>query len=191
MRKTVRNLLVRLAARRFGRVGSGLVYDPLSSRIRGHGKIFIGDRVFIGHGADFSIHERLDIGDDVLFGPEVMILSGNHPIDTIGQPINASHQGNNGRCRIEQDAWIGARVIIVGDVTIGEGAVVGANALVNRDVAPYTVAAGTPCVPLRRRFSDTELRDHLTRLGRADTCDALIARREAGVTAKPSAGPVA
>lgn len=183
MRKVPRNLLVWLASRRFGRVGAGLVYDPLSSRIRGHGKIFLGKRVFIGHGADFSIHERLEIGDDVLFGSQVMILSGNHPVDVVGQTINTSHQGINGRCTIERDAWIGARVIIVGGVTIGEGAVVGAQALVTRDVPPYTVAVGTPCAPLRRRFSDAELREHLTRLGRAESAEALIAQREAGFAA--------
>ena len=116
----------------------------------------------------------------MLFGPDVMILSGNHPIDEIGQPINASHQGINGRCRTEQDVWIGARVIIVGNVTIGEGAVIGANSLVNRDIPPYTVAVGTPCAPRRRRFSDEQLREHLMRLGRVETYDKIIARRTAG-----------
>lgn len=188
MRRAVRDLMVRIASRRFSKVGTGLVYDPLSSRIRGHGKIIIGERVFIGHGADFSIHERLEIGDDVLFGPEVMILSGNHPISVVGQPINASHEGKNGRCWIEQDVWIGARVIIVGDVSIGEGAVIGANALVNRDVPPYTVAAGTPARPVRKRFSDDELRDHLIRLGRAETAEAMIERRDAGFAVAPDIG---
>ncbi|MEL7447484.1 MAG: hypothetical protein AAGK02_17060, partial [Pseudomonadota bacterium] len=88
----------------------------------------------------------------------------------------------------EQDVWIGARVIIVGDVSIGEGAVIGANALVNRDVPPYTVAAGTPARPVRKRFSDDELRDHLIRLGRAETAEAMIERRDAGFAVAPDIG---
>jgi len=108
-----------------------------------------------------------------------MILAGNHPIDEVGTKINAHSQGINGRCHIEQDVWIGARAIIVGDVTIGEGAVVGAASLVNRDVPPYCVVAGTPCRPIRFRFSDEDLRAHLTALGRPEASDAMIKRRQA------------
>lgn len=179
IRRVIRRLAAPLAARRFASVGQGLVFDPLSSRFRGSQNIRIGDRVFIGHGADFSIHEGLEIGDDVLFGPGVMILSGNHPIDNVGQTINAFHDGLNGSCRIGRDAWIGARAIIVGEVNIGEGAVIGAASLVNRDVPPYSVVAGTPCRPLRYRFSDDQLHEHLAALGRPQTADALIATRAA------------
>lgn len=183
-----RRIYAHFSAYRFGRTGERLVYDPFSSRIRGHKNIFIGDRVFIGHGADFSIHERLDIGDDVLFGPSVMILSGNHPTDIVGQTINASHRGINGRCKIEQDVWIGARVIIVGGVTIGEGAVIGANSLVNRDIPPYTVAAGSPCKPRRRRFSDKQLCEHLSKMGRAENCAEMIARRDESFSEPQNSG---
>lgn len=182
---------MRLLSRRFARAGHDFVYSPISSRIRGYDKIFIGNRVFVGPGANFSVHERLEIQDDVLIGPDVMILSGNHQIDVIGQTINASHQGNNGICRIEQDVWIGARVIVLGDVTIGEGAVVGAGSLVIRDVPPYTVVAGSPCALLRRRFSDDDLREHLRRLGRDGTYNEMIARRDAGFEAKCNGRSVA
>lgn len=187
----IRNLIMRLTASRFGRAGHGLIYHPFSSRFRGYRNIYIGDRVYIGHRADFSVHVRLDIGDDVLFGPEVMILSGNHPFDIVGQTINASHKGINGRCRIEGDVWIGARAIIIGDVTIGEGAVVGAGSLVNRDVPPYTVAVGSPCVPRRRRFSDAELCEHLAQRGRPESFDTIIALRDAAFAARADKDPQA
>jgi acetyltransferase-like isoleucine patch superfamily enzyme len=65
---------------------------------------------------------------------------------------------------IGSDVWVGTGAIILGPVTIGHGAIVGAGAIVTRDVAPYTVVAGNPARPLRRRFDDA-------------TCERLVAIR--------------
>jgi len=176
--RLARMTLVRLQGLRFGYVGVGLQFDPLSTRIRGASKIFIGDRVFIGYGGSFSVHRRLVIGNDVLFGPEVMILSGNHPIENVGFPINASKEGIDGDCSIGDDAWIGARTIIIGEVNIGEGAVVGAGAVVTKDIPAYTVAVGAPCRPIKRRFSDTDLREHLIRIGKPDMHHEIVEIRD-------------
>ena len=56
--------------------------------------------------------------------------------------------------RIEPDVWIGHGAIILPGVSVGAGAVIGAGAVVTRDVAPYTIVAGAPARPLRRRFSE-------------------------------------
>ena len=55
---------------------------------------------------------------------------------------------------VGDDVWIGTGALIVGGLTIGPGAIVGAGAVVVRDVAPYTVVAGNPAKPVRRRFDD-------------------------------------
>jgi acetyltransferase-like isoleucine patch superfamily enzyme len=65
---------------------------------------------------------------------------------------------------IGSDVWVGTGAIILGPVTIGHGAIVGAGAIVTRDVPPYTVVAGNPARPLRRRFDDA-------------TCERLLAIR--------------
>lgn len=189
--KIIRRVAIAAVKTRFSSAGKDLSFDPFSSRIRGHRHIHIGDRVFIGHGADFSIHKELRIADDVLFGPHVLILSGNHPIETPGAPINAFHQGINGRCIIDQDVWIGARAVIMGDVHIGEGAVIGAGSIVNRSLPPYCISAGAPCRPIRKRFSDNDLRLHLETLGRPQDAKRLLAERQAGLTsfAKRGATP--
>ncbi|RAP42055.1 chloramphenicol acetyltransferase [Rhodovulum viride] len=57
------------------------------------------------------------------------------------------------RARIGHDTWIGHGAIVRPEVTVGDGAVVGAGAVVTRDVAPYTVVAGVPAVPIRDRFA--------------------------------------
>lgn len=177
MRSAVRRFLSWLCGLGFAASGEGLVCAPFSSVFRGRQNIFIGDRVHIGARAYFSVHESLTIDDDVLLGPEVMILSGSHPIQNVGETINTSTEGVNAPCKIERDSWLAARVTVIGDVTIGEGAVVGAGSLVLGDVPPYTIAAGAPCRPLRKRFSDDELRRHLTALGRRGEAESIINRR--------------
>jgi acetyltransferase-like isoleucine patch superfamily enzyme len=66
--------------------------------------------------------------------------------------------------RIGSDVWVGTGAVILGPLTVGHGAVIGAGAIVTRDVAPYTVVAGNPARPLRRRFDDA-------------TCERLLALR--------------
>lgn len=178
---TLRRALVGLLKFRFAHVGEDFAYSPFCSRIRGHRNISIGNRVFIGHGANFSIHKELRIGDDVLMGPDVMILSGSHPIDNIGAPINVFHEGVNGRCVIEEDVWIAARVILIGELTIGEGSVIAAGAVVTRDVPPFTIAGGVPCKPIRRRFTDDELCTHLEKRGYAERYEVIKAARDSAM----------
>ncbi|RFC65325.1 antibiotic acetyltransferase [Fulvimarina endophytica] len=55
---------------------------------------------------------------------------------------------------IGNDVWIGQNAVVMPGVTIGDGAVIGANAVVTRSVAPFTVTAGVPARPIRRRFTD-------------------------------------
>ncbi|OYV02593.1 MAG: hypothetical protein CFE26_21950, partial [Verrucomicrobiales bacterium VVV1] len=65
---------------------------------------------------------------------------------------------NRGDINIGSDVWIGHDVKIFKGVTIGHGAVVGACSLVNKDVPPYTVVAGTPARPIRKRFSGEHIK---------------------------------
>ena len=58
---------------------------------------------------------------------------------------------------IGNDVWIGTGALLVGGITVGDGAVIGAGAVVTKDVAPYAVVAGNPAKELRRRFSDEDI----------------------------------
>ena len=101
--------------------------------------IKIGKRVFINAGCQFQDQGGIEIGDDVLIGPQTIIATLNHDPNPekrggmIPKPV-----------RICDKVWLGARVTICPGVTIGEGAIVGAGAVVTKDVPPRTVVAGVP-----------------------------------------------
>lgn len=108
---------------------------------------------------------KLEIGSYCSIGGDVQILlGGNHRTDWVSTfpfparwPEAASipgHPATNGDVIIGHDVWIGRQSVILSGVTIGTGAVIGCNSIVGSDVAPYTIAAGNPARPIRRRFSD-------------------------------------
>lgn len=124
--------------------------------------VTIGNHVFIGDHSNLSGNIEIKIGDNVMFGPEVMIRGGDHNISQIGQPMRFVKSGGiNLPITIENDVWIGARAIILKGVRIGEGAVIGAGSIVTKDVLPYTINIGAPSKSIKCRFRKNELTEHL------------------------------
>lgn len=103
--------------------------------------------------------DQLYIGDYVCIGAEAVILmGGNHThradwfsLYPFAEVLLDAYVGK-GDTRICDGAWIGMRAMIMPGVTIGEGAVVASGAIVTKDVAPYTIVAGNPASPIRKRF---------------------------------------
>ena len=89
----------------------------------------------------------MTIGDHVYFGHDVAVLTAIHKLGDRWRPSWALHSPN--RSRSEAGSWIGARAVILGGVTIGEGAVVAAGAVVTRSVPPNTLVGGVPAVVIR------------------------------------------
>lgn len=75
----------------------------------------------------------------------------------------ASAWDNKGDIVVGNDVWIGYDAIVMAGVNIGDGAVIGARAVVTKDVEPYTIVGGVPAKPIRKRFS-TEVIERLQRL---------------------------
>ena len=107
--------------------------------------IKIGKRVFINAGCQFQDQGGIEIGDDVLIGPQTIIATLNH------DPDPEKRGGMFAKSvKIGNKVWLGARVTICPGVTIGEGAIVGAGAVVTKDVPPRTVVAGVPAKVIKR-----------------------------------------
>jgi len=113
---------------------------------------FESEHVTIGAGSGvnarcwFEGHGPIIVGRDCLVGPEVMILTSIHEIDGDGQVAReASYRG----VHIHDQVWIGARALIMPGVTIGEGAIVAAGAVVTKDCEPGGVYGGVPARRIR------------------------------------------
>ena len=104
------------------------------------------------------------IGDRVFLGPGTKILTstyelnGYYAIEHIPDECRATRYGD---ITIHDDAYLGANVTVLPGVTIGEGAVVGANALVNKDLEPWGIYVGTPCKKIGEREKPTSERQEL------------------------------
>ncbi len=114
--------------------------------------IRIGARTIVNVGCYLSGEGGLEIGDDVLIGPHAKLLSAGHAIDE-GDTIIARNRITRARITVGDGAWIGAGAIVLEGVRIGRGSVVAAGALVRQDVPDGMVAAGMPARLIRLRRS--------------------------------------
>ncbi len=112
-----------------------------------------GIRIRIGAGNYFNRDCMIDacgeiaIGDRNMFGPGVYIGDSNHRMSESGSVVGAGMAV--GRVAIGNDCWIGARAVILKDVTLGDGCIVGAGAVVTKSFAAGSVIAGVPARMLR------------------------------------------
>lgn len=163
---------------RFKSLGENCVID-LRSSFYSFSLISIGNNVFIGSKAHFSAY--LNIGNNVMFGPGVYILGGDHSFGVKGESVRflkPDEIEDEIRINIEDEVWCGANVVILKGVTIGAGCVVGAGSVVSKELPPFTVCVGNPCKPIKRIFSDSEIMEHLNKLGYTEEISRkLIERR--------------
>ena len=116
---------------------STTVFTPFNTNFGKH--ISIGRNVFINHGCSFLDLGGIIIEDEVLIGPNVQLITENHPIKPSERKALVLD-----KITIQKNAWIGAGAIILPGVTVGQNSVVAAGAVVNKDVLENTVVAGVP-----------------------------------------------
>lgn len=109
-------------------------------------RVSIGSRCFIWAGPDKG---RIVIGDDALFGPEVIVTAANYRFND-GAPVTRQPM-DEADVVIGRDVWIGARAIILPGVTIGDGAIIGAGALVRDNIPDFAIAVGVPALTVGKR----------------------------------------
>lgn len=109
----------------------------------------VGDDSFIGHETMLTgaVSSSITIGSCCDIAPRVLLVTGSHEIDPVGK--HSAGEGIAKNIVIKDGVWIGAGSTILGGVTIGEKAVIGAGSIVTKDIPPYTIAYGCPCKPQR------------------------------------------
>ena len=108
-----------------------------------------------GNNSEFGtrcmVQSQVTIGDNVIMGPDVKIYSRNHRYDDTDAPIQL--QGKIQRQTvIGNDVWIGANVLILPGVTVGNHVVIGAGAVVTKDIEDYSVVGGNPAIVIKKRI---------------------------------------
>lgn len=109
----------------------------------------IGDRSQLGENSRIGPSVRL--GSDVVMGPDVVVMTSAHAFEDPHTPINRQGGLPIKPVNIGDDVWIGTRAVVMPGVTIGSGAVVGANSVVTNDVPPLALVAGAPARVIRYR----------------------------------------
>lgn len=133
--RRLRRLCLRLWLGRLGQ-GTGV---QMGCRFLNGRKVFLGERNVVNFGCLFDGRKyRIETGDDVSIGPCASILTLGH------DPRSPEFADRGGDVRVGSRVWIGYGALVLPGVKVGEGAVVGAAAVVTEDVAPYTIVAGNP-----------------------------------------------
>ena len=118
-----------------------------------------GTHIDIGSHTHFApscaLYGPLTIGTHCAIAAHVVFASVGHgysrrDVPMVEQPVTKNE------IVLENDVWIGANAVVIGGVTIGEGSIVGAGAVVTKDVPPYSVVGGTPARIIRNRKDDQQ-----------------------------------
>lgn len=142
------------ARRGYARVVLGRwVHLGAHTALRCHeGTLSLGDKSMLARHITINCCLDVEIGDSALIADHVYISDFDHRFDDLTIPIK--DQGiTKARVRIDRDVWLATKVTVRRGVVIGEGTVVGANAVVTRDLPPFSVAVGSPARVIKDRTS--------------------------------------
>ena len=145
-------------AEMFGSCGKNVwIVPPMKFTIGKH--ISIGEGCYFNQGITMIDDWKIEIGERCLIGPNVTIC-------TTGHAISPKHRGDgmySFPIRIGNNCWIGANVVILPDVTIGDNTVIGAGSIVTKDIPANVIAFGSPCRVYREineRDNEYYFKDH-------------------------------
>lgn len=128
-----------------------------------------GDKYSQAHFEPLWKYDKLYIGNYVCIGAETVILMGGnntHRLDWFScypfmEKIKDAYT-SKGDTIIEDGVWIGMRAMIMPGVHIGEGAIIGSNAIVTKDIEPYTIVSGNPAKVIKKRFDENTISELLS-----------------------------
>lgn len=140
---------------RFVRIGNNtLISDDcwlnVNERLDGFIHIDIGDNCYIGRRNMISSSRKSVIKDYVMTSSDCHFLASNHVFTEPLMPYIATGITSEADQVIGVNVWIGARVTVLGKVTIGHGSLIGAGSVVTKDIPPFSIAVGNPCKVIKR-----------------------------------------
>lgn len=127
-------------------------------RIHPTASLRCGKKIFVGKNSHInqycciwaSQNSRIILGDNLLMGPGVKIFSSNHK--TVKNQIMNQQEWLEKDVEIGDDVWLGANVVVVAGVKIGDGSIIAAGAVVTKDIPPYSIAGGVPARVIKKRL---------------------------------------
>jgi acetyltransferase-like isoleucine patch superfamily enzyme len=134
-------------------------YTTIESNTQIDSQSHIGTNVYIGKNCYLT---KAKIGNYCSIANNVSIGQGEHDLNRISTNSifydNPYEELTAKKCIIGNDVWIGVDSIILRDVTIGDGAVIGANSVVTKDIPPYAIAVGSPAKIIKYRFDNDKIK---------------------------------
>lgn len=146
--KVIKNIRSAIGPFIFDQCGKNINIESMAYFGSGKG-ISIGNNSGIGLRCILS--SPCYIGDDVMMGPDVVIITKNHKFSRTDIPMRLQGSSLPKKVCIKNDVWIGQRAMIMPGVVIGEGAIIAAGAVVTHDVPAYAIVGGIPAKILKFR----------------------------------------
>ena len=128
-------------------IGEGCYIEPPFHSNMGGGHIHFGKNIYCNFGVTMVDDTHIYVGDGTMFAPNVVIATAAHPINP---ELRARGLQYNMPVRIGRNCWLGAGVIVMPGVTIGDNVVIGAGSIVTKDIPSNVVAVGNPCRVMRQ-----------------------------------------
>jgi len=130
----------------FAEIGKDCYIEPPFHANWGGAHVHFGNNIYANFNLTLVDDTHIYVGDNTMFGPNVTIATAGHPIYP---PLREKAYQYNASVKIGKNCWLGAGVIVVPGVTIGDNSVIGAGSVVTKDIPENVVAVGTPCRVLR------------------------------------------
>jgi acetyltransferase-like isoleucine patch superfamily enzyme len=120
------------------------------ARVKFEPEIKIGNGTYIGHCCHIVACDKMTIGKNVTIADNVYITDNLHGFEDISCGVMPQPLKVPGPVTIEDEVWLGERVCVMPNVTIGKHSVIGANSVVTKDIPPYSIAVGIPATVIKR-----------------------------------------
>lgn len=130
----------------FAQIGEGCYIEPPLHANWSGKHVHFGRNVYANFNLTLVDDTHIYVGDCVLFGPNVTVCTGTHPIHP---GLRGKQAQYNAPVTIGNNVWVGAGSVILPGVTIGDNTVIGAGSVVTKDLPANVVAVGSPCRMLR------------------------------------------